>query len=135
MLCILFKYSLSCALVGILFLDAYTLCIVHWLCVGHASGLHWAYWLVCPDVHSKCEWALGSYFIVIACLVKSWFISHSILLDRIVLVSYAITSFSTYNDDIVLLCFKRFLFIWFKSLLDSRVRCEWVLFNSSQLTY
>ena len=53
----------------------------------------------------------GHYFIVIAYLVKSWFISHSILLDRIVLVSYAITSFSTYNDDTVLLCFRRFLFI------------------------
>ena len=66
----------------------------------------------------------GHYFIVIACLVKPWFISHSILLDHIVLVSYAITSFTTYNDDTVLLCFKRFMFIQFKSLLDSRVRCE-----------
>ena len=46
----------------ILFLDAYTLCIVHWLSVGHASDLHWAYWLVCPDVHSKSEWALWSLF-------------------------------------------------------------------------
>ena len=64
----------------------------------------------------------GHYFIVIACLVK--FISQSILLDRIVLVSYAITSFSTYNNDTVLLCFRRFLFILFKSLPDSRVRCE-----------
>ena len=64
----------------------------------------------------------GLYFIVIACLVKPWFISHSILLDRVVLVSYAITNFSTYNDDTVLLCFRRFLFIWFKSLSDSRVR-------------
>ena len=66
----------------------------------------------------------GHYFIVIAGLIKPWFISHSILLDRIVLVSYAITSFTTYNDDTVLLCFKRFMFIQFKSLLDSRVRCE-----------
>ena len=53
----------------------------------------------------------GHYFIVISCLVKPWFISHSILLDRIVLVSYAITSFPAYNDDTVLLCFKRFVFI------------------------
>ena len=53
----------------------------------------------------------GHYFIVIACLVKPWFISHFILLDRIMLVLYAITSFSTYNDDTVLLCFRRFLFI------------------------
>ena len=60
-----------------------------------------------PSVNEHC----GHYFIVIACLVKPWFISHSILLDCIVLVSYAITSFSTYNDDDVLLCFRRFLFI------------------------
>ena len=53
----------------------------------------------------------GHYFIMIACLVKPWFISYSILLDHIVLVSYVITSFSTYNDDTVLLCFRRFLFI------------------------
>ena len=60
-----------------------------------------------PSVNEHC----GLYFIVIACLVKPWFISYSILLDGIVLVSYAITSFSTYNDDTVLLCFRRFLFI------------------------
>ena len=64
-------------------------------------------WMFIPSVNEHC----GHYFIVIACLVKPWFISHSILLDRIVLVSYAITSFSTYNDDIVLLCFRRFLFV------------------------
>ena len=33
---------------------------MHWLSVGHASDLHWAYELVCPSVHSKCEWALRS---------------------------------------------------------------------------
>ena len=60
-----------------------------------------------PSVNEHC----GHYCIVIAYLVKPWFISHSILLDRIVLVSYAITSFSTYSDDTVLLCFRRFLFI------------------------
>ena len=60
-----------------------------------------------PSVNEHC----GHYFIVIACLVKPWFITHSILLDRTVLASYAITSFSTYNDHTVLLCFRRFLFI------------------------
>ena len=62
-------------------------------------------WMFIPSVNEHC----GHYFIVIAYLVKPWFISHSILLDRIVLVSYAITSFSAYNT--VLLCFRRFLFI------------------------
>ena len=60
-----------------------------------------------PSVNEHC----GHYVIVITYLVKSWFISHSILLDRIVLVSYAITSFSAYSNDTVLLCFRRFLFI------------------------
>ena len=41
--------------------------------------------------------------------------------------------FSAYNDQAVLLCFKRYLFLWFKSFTDSRVRCKWVLFNCSQL--
>ena len=118
----------------ILFLDAYTVCIVHWLSVGHASDLHWAYWLVCPDVHSKCEWALWSLFysdylfdqaIVYFSFHFAW--SHYACL-------ICVTSFSTYNDHIVLLCFRRFLFICFKSYSDSRVRYEWVLFNCSQLT-
>ena len=60
-----------------------------------------------PSVNEHC----GHYFIVIAYLVKPWSISHTIVLDRIMLVSYAITSFSTYNDDTMLLFFKRFLFI------------------------
>ena len=65
----------------------------------------------------------GHYLIVIAYLVKPWFITHSILLDRIVLALYALQVF-LHNDHIVLLCFRRFLFICFKSYTDSRVRCE-----------
>ena len=42
-----------------------------------------------PSVNEHC----GHYFIVIACLVKPWFISHSILFDRIVLASYALQVF------------------------------------------
>ena len=45
-----------------------------------------------PSVNEHC----GHYFIVIVCLVKLWFISDSILLDHIMLVSYAITSFFQY---------------------------------------
>ena len=89
--------------------------ILYVLCIGCVLGMQ----VVCieliglyvqmfiPSVNEHC----GHYFILIACLDKPLFIPYSILLDRIVLVSYAITSFSTYNDDIVLLCFKRFLFI------------------------
>ena len=43
--------------------------------------------------------------------------------------------FSAYNDQVVLLYFRRYLFLWFKSFTDSRVRCEWVLFNCSQFTW
>ena len=39
-----------------------------------------------PSVTEHC----GHYFIVIACLVKPWFFSHSFLLDRFVLASYAL---------------------------------------------
>ena len=42
-----------------------------------------------PSVNEHC----GHYFIVISCLVKPWFISHSILLDRIVLALYALQVF------------------------------------------
>ena len=127
-------FSLVCPC-KILFLDAYTICIVHWLSVGHASDLHWAYWLVCPDVHSKCEWALWSLF-------YSDYLFGKVMVYYLILFFawslcacfICISSFSSYNDHIMLLCFRRFLFICFKSYTDSRVRCEWVLFNCSQLT-
>ena len=51
-----------------------------------------------PSVNEHC----GHYFIVIACLVKSWFISHSILLDRIVLTSYALQVFL---HTMIILCY------------------------------
>ena len=130
----LYVFSLLCPW-RILFLDAYTLCIVHWLSVGHASDLHWAYWLVCLDVHSKCEWALWSLFYS-DCLFGQVMVYYLIPFFAWSLCTcfICITSFSSYNDHIVLLCFRRFLFICFKSYTDSRVRCEWVLFNYSQLT-
>ena len=42
------------------------------------------------------------YFIVIACLVKPWFISHSILLDCIMLASYALQVFL---HTMIILCY------------------------------
>ena len=124
-----------CCLILLAKCYAYTLCIVYWLSVGHASDLQWAYWLVCLDVNSKCEWELWSLFYS-DCLFGQAMVYYLIpfLLDRIVLTLYALQVFPSYNDHIVLLCFRRFLFICFKSSLDSRVRCEWVLFNYSQLT-
>ena len=127
-------FSLLCPC-RILFLDAYTLCIVHWLSVRHANDLHWTYLLVYPDVHSKCEWALWSLFYNDCMFGQAMdyylipFFAWSLCACFI-----CITSFSSYNDHIVLLCFRRFLFVCFKSYTDSRVRYEWVLFNCSQLT-
>ena len=88
-----FKYCHSCTLVG-LFLDAYTWCIMHWLSVGHASDLHWVYWLVCPDVHSKCEWALWSLFYSDCLFGQAMvcFLTPS-LLDLIMPASYAFHAF------------------------------------------
>ena len=78
----------------ILFLDAYTLCIMHWLSVGHANDLHWAYWLVCSDVHSKWEWVLWSLFYS-DCLFGQAMVYYLILflLDRIFLAPYALQVF------------------------------------------
>ena len=73
-----------------------------------------------PSVNEHC----GHYFIVIACLVKPLFISHFILLDRIVLVSYAFTSFL--HTMIILCCYVLGDSCSYDSraLSDSRVRCE-----------
>ena len=77
-------------------------------------------WMFISSVNEYC----GHYFIVIANLFKPWFISHSILLDRIVLVSYAITSFSTYN--VILCCYVSGDSCLYDSRAysDSRVRCK-----------
>ena len=46
-------------------------------------------WMFISSVNEHC----GHYFIVIACLVKPWFILNSILLDRNVLALYALQVF------------------------------------------
>ena len=51
-----------------------------------------------PSVNEHC----GHYFIVIACLVKPWFITHSIFLNRIVLASYALQVFL---HTMIILCY------------------------------
>ena len=71
--------------------------ILYVLCIGWVLGMQVIYieliglyvQMLIPSVNEH----YGHYFIVIVCLVKPWFISHSILLDCIVLVSYVITSF------------------------------------------
>ena len=46
--------------------------------------------------------------------------------------------FTSFLHTIIVLCccFRRYLFLWFKSYTDSRVRCEWVLsfFPNSRLS-
>ena len=51
-----------------------------------------------PSMNEHC----GHYFIVIACFVMPWFISHSILLDRIMLASYALQVFL---HTMIILCY------------------------------
>ena len=67
-------------------------------------------------------------------LVKPRFIALFHLAWSHCACSICIPSFSAYNDHIVLLFFRRYLFLWFKSYTNSKVRYEWVLFNCSQLT-
>ena len=52
------------------------------------------------------------------------------------LLLHMLFKFSAYNDIILLLCFRSYLFICFKSLSKSRIRCEWVLplFPNSRLS-
>ena len=67
--------------------------------------------------------------------------SHGLFLNSIFAWSHiacfiCISYFSSYNDHGVLLCFRRFMFIWFKNFTVSRFRCEWVLplFSNSRLS-
>ena len=109
--------------------------LLYQLSVEHANNtLHWAYQLTCPDVHSLCEWSLWSLFIVIIRFLSSHaLLLHSFLLDRIVLAPYAFQVFCLQWSYCVVI-FEKCLSIWFKSFTDSRVKCEWVLFNYSWLT-
>ena len=59
-----------------------------------------------PYENEQCD----HYSIVIALWPSHGLLLYSILLDRIVLASLHY-KLSTYNDQVVLLCFKRFLFI------------------------
>ena len=126
-------FSLLCPC-RILFLDAYTLCIVHWLSVRHTSDLYWAYWLVCPNVHSKCEWALWSLFYS-DCLFGQVMVYFSFLF--------------TWFFCACLICLKSFLHRMIKLCCVLGVTCSYdsrayqilelgvskFLFNCSQLTF
>ena len=88
------------------------------------SGCSFLVWMsIVVTIYSNCSFLVKPCFI--ALFYSAWL--HCAC-------SICIISFSTYNDHIVLLFFRRYLFLWFKSYTDSKVRCEWVLFNCSQLT-
>ena len=119
----------------ILFLDAYLLCalVECWTCKWYFAfkfiSLHVR--LFIPSVNEHC----GLYVIVIACMVKPWFITQFLFFAwSHCACSICITNF-LHTMIILYYCgFRRYLFLWFKSYTDSRIRCEWVLFNCSQLT-
>ena len=88
---------------------------------------------------SKCSFQVWMSIVVTTLYWLLVWLSHGLFLNSIFAWSHhacfiCISCFSTYNDHDVLLCFKRFMFIWFKSFTVSRVRCEWVMCNYSQLT-
>ena len=95
-------------------------------CISRRSFLVWM--IIVVTIYSDCSFLVKPCFIAlfyIALFYIAW--SHcacSICISRFLLTM------------IILCCcvFKRYLFLWFKSFTDSRVRCEWVLFNCSQLT-
>ena len=73
-------------------------------------------------------------FLVKPCFIALFHHAWSHCACSICITSFMHYKFSAYNDHIVLLFVKRYLFLWFKSYTDSKVRCGWVLFNCSQLT-
>ena len=130
--CITLCTSLLCPS-RILFLDAYMFCalVECWTCKWY-----FAFKLISLYVRMfGCSFHMWmNIVVVIAYMVKPWFIALFHFAWSHCACFIYITSFSTYNDQIVLLCFRRYLFLWFKSFTDSRVRCEWVLFDYFQLT-
>ena len=118
----------------ILFLDAYLLCALiecltcKWYFTFKLISLLVRMFIPYVNEH------YGHYFIVIACMAKPWLVALFHFAWSHCACFICITIFSAYNDQIVLLCFRRYLFLWLKSFTNSRVRCEWVLFNCFQLT-
>ena len=111
--------------------------MLHWLSVGHANdSLQWAF-LACMSGCSFLVWMSIVVTIYSDCsfLIKPWFIAEIHFAWSHFACSICITSFL--HTMIILCCFvfRRYLFLWFKSFTDSRVRYEWVLFNYSQLTW
>ena len=104
-------------------------CCVHWLSVGHANDTLRLKLLTCI------EWALWSLFYsdylygqaMVYCFIPFCFIALCLF--------HLHYKFFAHNDQVILLCFRRYLFLWFKSFTNFRVWCEWVLFNCSQLTW
>ena len=135
MLCIFFKYITLVPLLDFIslmqllwvFCISWVLDMQMIICIELIS-LH--VWIFIPCVNEHCghylKWlfifgqamlyCFNIYFLITLCLLHMHF------------------KLSTYNDHILLLFFRRYLFLWFKSYTDSRFWCEWVLFNCSQLT-
>ena len=94
----------------ILFLDAYMFwaLVECWTCKWYFAfkliNLH--VWII-PYVNEH----YGHYSIVIACMVKPWFIALFHFAQSHCACFICITSFFAYNDQIVLLCFRRYL-LW-----------------------
>ena len=116
-------FSLSTSLLclsRILFLDAYMFyaLVECWTCKWYFAfkliSLHVRMFI--PYVNEHC----GHYSLVIACMIKSLFIASFHFAWSHYACFTWITNFSAYNDQIVLLCFKRYLFLWFKSFTNSR---------------
>ena len=134
MLYIFFKYFHSFALVDFVprcIYFMYSALVECWACKWFALSL-----LTCMSGCSFQVWM--SIVVTILKWLPVWS-SHGLFLILFYLIALCLPhmpyKFSAYNDQIVLLCFKSYLFIWFKSISDSKVRCKWVLFNCFQLTY
>ena len=131
MLCISLSISLLCPC-WILYPWCNYLVLLYWLSVGHANDTLQLSLLACISGCSFHVWMIIVVTIYSDCLflVKPRFIVSFLLLDRIVLAPYAFQVFCLQWSYCVIV-FSKYLSVWFKSFTDSRVRCEWVLFNCS----
>ena len=137
MLCIFFKYITLVPLLDFISLMQLLWVFVSvecWTCkwyfvlslLGCMSGCSFLVWMsIVVTIYSDCSILVKSCFITL--IYITW--SHCAC-------SICITSFL--HTMIVLYCcfFRRYLFLWFKSYIDSRVRYEWLLplFPNSRLS-
>ena len=88
-------------------------------CMSGCSFLVWI--IIAVTIYSDC------LFLVKLCFTALIYIAWSHCAYSICISRFLLTMI------VLCCCFQEIFVLWFKSFPNSRVRCEWVLFNCSQL--